>query len=264
MASNRRKGAEFAERVRVHLESLGIEVEPEYSVGVGVNRSRTKARRFDWGNGSVLVECKAYDWTAGGNNPSAKLTTVNEAMLYFLAAPQHFRKMLFISATRESAGRRPETLGRYYVRTYAHLIPEGVEVHELEPHSLKAVRLWPEADPAGNGPPHPRPAARRSGGAAAATASETSFPLRLGRTYYNRGFFNVPRGPDDLVGGEGAVTLVLGGGRRVEARIDRRSNPNGTARVMGGAALRDWLRRTYREGDEVAVRIDGPRRLALG
>ena len=145
MATNRQKGIEFARRVRAYLGSRGIEVEPEYPVEVGVGGSRGKVRRFDWGNESLLVECKAYDWTAGGNSPSAKLTTVNEAMLYFLAAPTSFRKMLFISATRRRPGRRPETLGEYYVRTYAHLIPGDVEVHELEPDDLAARRLWPAA-----------------------------------------------------------------------------------------------------------------------
>ena len=135
MTSNRQKGAEFAERVRAHLESQGLGVKPEYEVQVGVNGYVKKTRKFDWGNESLLVECKAYDWTAGGNSPSAKLTTVNEAMLYFLAAPKSFRKMLFISETGKRPVRRPETLAEHYVRIYAHLIPEDDD--------LSATQLWP-------------------------------------------------------------------------------------------------------------------------
>ena len=133
----------FAEHVRAYLESLELHVEPEYKVEVRVNRQVTKMRKFDWGNEALLVECNAYDWTAGGNDPSAKLTTVDEAMLYFLAAPKSFRKMLFILEAGKRSGRRPETLAEHYVHIHAHLIPEDVDVHELDPDGLSATQLWP-------------------------------------------------------------------------------------------------------------------------
>ena len=90
------------------------------------------------------------------------------------------------------------------------------------------------------------------------------FPLRLWPTYYNSGSFNVLREYDHLVGGEGPVTLVLRGDRPIEGKINRTANLNATARVMGGAALRDWFQRTYAEGDALAVRFETPRRLILG
>ena len=263
MTSNRQKGAEFEERVRAYLESLGLDVEPEYEAKVGINRRLKKLHKFDWGSESLLVECKAYDWTAGGNNPSAKLTTVNEAMLYFLGAPRSHRKMLFLAATGRRSGRRAETLGEYYVRTYAHLIPDDVEVHELDPDSLSVRHLWPAAESGGEvsigSQPGRFPVKSRND----AVASR-AFPLKLWPTYYSKGFFNVRRRFDHLVGREGSVTLVLHGNRPIEGTISRTANLNGTARIMGGADLRDWFQRTYSEGDTVEVRFETPRRLILG
>ena len=192
MTSNRQKGAEFAERVRAYLESQGLDVEPEYEIQVGVNRHLKKTRNFDWGNESLLVECKAYDWTAGHNSPSAKLTTVNEAMLYFLDASKSHRKMLFLAVTGRRSGRRAETLGEHYVRTYAHLIPDDVEVHELDPDSLSARRLWPAAESGGEAP-----IGTQSASLSVKSGDDVGagwvFRLKLGQTYCSKGFFNVPR-----------------------------------------------------------------------
>ena len=259
MTSNRKKGAEFEERVRAYLGSQGLDVEPDYETEVGINRRRKKLHKFDWGSDSLLVECKAYDWTATGNNPSAKLTTINEAMLYFSGASKSYRKMLFLAAT----GRRAETLGEYYVGTYAHLIPDDVEVHELDPDSLSARQLWPVAESGGEVSIGTLPAPPSVKGGSEAVAN-CIFALKLGQTYYSKGFFNVPRTFDHLVGGEGSVTLVLRGNRPIEGTINRTANLNGTARIMGGADLRDWFRRTYSEGETVEVRFESPRRLILG
>ena len=90
------------------------------------------------------------------------------------------------------------------------------------------------------------------------------FPLRLEKTYYEKGFFNVKREFDHNVGEEGPVTLSLRGGYTMEARVDRRAQQNGTARIMGGAVLRDWFQKMYSEGDIVPVRFDTPHRFYLG
>ena len=146
MASNRHKGDAFAKGVGELLKSPGHNIQPEYQVRIGIGRTNKKPHKFDWGNESLLVECKAYNWTESGNVPSAKLTTVNEVMLYFLCAPMPFRKMLFLLTT----GRRPkgnsETLAEYYLRMNGHLIPDDVEVYEFDPDSLLAKQLWPASD----------------------------------------------------------------------------------------------------------------------
>jgi hypothetical protein len=75
-------------------------------------------------------ECKSHTWTEGGNVPSAKMTTWNQAMFFFHAAPLGYRKILFV--LRDFSKKRNETLGAYYIRTNHHLIPKGVEVWEYD------------------------------------------------------------------------------------------------------------------------------------
>ena len=140
---NSAKGRTFEDLVGKYLVECGDIVQPGYAVEVGLNRSQRKAHKFDWGNNALLVECKAYTWTRGNNNPSAKISTLKEAMLYFMAAPQSRRKMLFIRKTEGRTMTSDETLGEYFVRLYGHLIPEDVEVHELDDNDLSVRQIWP-------------------------------------------------------------------------------------------------------------------------
>ena len=142
MTSNYDKGEQFANHVGRYLVDKGLSILPEYEVEVGWNSRHKKLHKFDWGNESLLVECKTYTWTEGRNNPSAKLTTVNEAMMYFATAPESYRKMLFFSATEKKGSRDPKTLGEYYVSRFKHWIPDDVEIYELDSDTLRVKRLW--------------------------------------------------------------------------------------------------------------------------
>lgn len=71
--------------------------------------------------------------------PSAKLTVWNEAMYYFFAAPSGYRRIMFV--LRDFSEKRGETLAEYYLRTYRHLVPSGVEFWEYNESNLKAVQL---------------------------------------------------------------------------------------------------------------------------
>lgn len=53
---------------------------------------------------------------------------MNEVMLHFAVAPQHYRKVLFI--LKHMKGEL--SLAAHYVRTQGHLIPAGVEVWEFD------------------------------------------------------------------------------------------------------------------------------------
>ena len=92
------------------------------------------------------------------------------------------------------------------------------------------------------------------------------FHLELHQTYYDQGFFNVIREFDRYVRpDDGSVVLVLGqNGREIGARVDRRAQSNGTARILGRAALRDWFQEEYEVGDIVPVRFDAPDRMTMG
>ena len=142
-SQNPARGRAFEQRVGQHLKREGYDVTPDYEVEVSVNGRLKKPHKFDWGSNALLVECKAYGWTAGGNNPSAKLATTNEAMLYFVGTPASYKKMLFMPKTEKNRKRVSETLVEHYVRRYGHFIPDGVEIYELNECDLSATRVWP-------------------------------------------------------------------------------------------------------------------------
>lgn len=152
--SNAHAGREFEEAARRFLSGLGMHLQPNYSVPVG--HDQKKGHRFDLGSSAppVLVECKSYSWTETGRSPSAKLRSLNEAMLHFMLAPPDYRKLLIMEKTQH-IGRR-ESLGTYYVRTQGHLIPSDVEVWELDPETMEGLLL-----PVGVAP-EPKAAARPS------------------------------------------------------------------------------------------------------
>ncbi len=81
------------------------------------------------------------------------------------------------------------------------------------------------------------------------------FDLTLHPTYYGRGFFNITGGFDRFVRREaGSVKLRLGrNGPEIPGRIDRKANKNGTARIHGGAKLRDWFQKNFELRDVVSV-----------
>lgn len=222
-----------------------------------------KFHKFDWGSNSLLVECKAYDWTKAGHVPSAKLTTVNEAMLHFLGAPGTYRKMLFMLETDKRPGRISETLAEYYVRMNGHLIPDDVEVYELDAATSLARRLWPiphtPASPLSETHARSYPRMAKND-----TISDLVFKLVLHKTYYKKGFFNITVEFDHCVGSEGPVILELPDGIKIDSNINRTANTNGSARIMQRAALRDWFQSNYKKGDTVPVRFATPRHLLLG
>jgi hypothetical protein len=86
------------------------------------------------------VECKSHRWTTGNNVPNAKLTVWNEAMFYFFTAPRDYRKIMFV--LKNARDDSDETLARYYIKRYPHLIPAGVEFWEHDELTMEAVRIY--------------------------------------------------------------------------------------------------------------------------
>jgi len=91
------------------------------------------------------------------------------------------------------------------------------------------------------------------------------YKLTLQQTYFEKGFFNVIVDYDRYVRKtEGPVRLRLGrNGQEISASINRHVNNNGTARIMGGAALRDWFHRNFNPMDTVAVDLTSPEVIVL-
>jgi hypothetical protein len=107
--SNAHAGRDFEEAARLFLAGTGIVLQRDFIAPVGYKVK--KSHRFDLGSEDppILVECKSYTWTSGGNSPSAKIRGMNEVMLLFSVAPVHYRKILFVlrkHPVNPSGGRR--------------------------------------------------------------------------------------------------------------------------------------------------------------
>ena len=69
---------------------------------------------------------------------------------------------------------------------------------------------------------------------------------KLEKTYYEQGFFNIPAQYDSLVRQEeGPIPLILSDGTIIAGKINRRTNQNGTARVLGGSKLRNHFQQHF-------------------
>lgn len=81
-SDNPKKGKVFQQKVlelaKNKFQKSFIE---EKAVKIG---NPEKEHRFDCvdSDSSVIIECKCYSWTKGNNVPSAKMATLNEAVLY--------------------------------------------------------------------------------------------------------------------------------------------------------------------------------------
>ena len=131
-------GQRFEDIARSFFKKQGVDLVQNFSVPVGV-ATHKKAHRFDLGSLAppVLLECKSHAWTSGDNVPSAKMTVWNEAMYYFHIAPKEYRKIMFVLKHQ----RKGISLASYYLRTYGHLVPEGVEVWEFDMDANSGEKL---------------------------------------------------------------------------------------------------------------------------
>jgi hypothetical protein len=137
--SNAHVGRDFESKVQKYFAQNNLPLIAGISVPIGINGKKNHS--FDLGNEEkkILVECKAHKWTEGGNVPSAKLTVWNEAMYFFHVAPPSYRKLLVV--LKDFSTRKKETLGKYYLRTYSHLIPKDVEIWEYNEGCDEAKQL---------------------------------------------------------------------------------------------------------------------------
>jgi hypothetical protein len=136
--SNTHAGREFEEAAQLFFEQTGISLTREFVAPVGFKIK--KSHKFDLGSEAppILVECKSYTWTVGGNSPSAKIRGLNEVMLLFSVAPAHYRKVLFLLKHL----RRNVSLATHYIQTQGHLIGPGIEIWEFDLNDKKAEQIF--------------------------------------------------------------------------------------------------------------------------
>jgi hypothetical protein len=102
----------FEEAAHLFWKSSGIALTRNFIAPVGFRVK--KDHKFDLGSEDppILVECKSFTWTSGGNSPSAKIRGMKEVMLLFSVAPPQYRKILFVLKhmhERRKIGSRPIT-----------------------------------------------------------------------------------------------------------------------------------------------------------
>jgi hypothetical protein len=92
-----------------------------------------------------------------------------------------------------------------------------------------------------------------------------TFSFVLEPTYYRTGFFNVGVASQKLLGADGeTIELFLGkSAKPVLGAINRRANTNGTPRVMGGTALRDWFNSKASVSATISVEVFSPTAIRL-
>jgi len=128
--SNAHVGNEFELLTKKLFAERGIFLEGNIKIKIGLREK--KSHRFDLGSveEKIIVECKSHTWTKTGNTPSAKMTTWEQAMFYFLLAPEDFRKIFVV--LKNEHPKKNETLAEYFIRLRSNLIPEDVEIWELD------------------------------------------------------------------------------------------------------------------------------------
>jgi hypothetical protein len=136
--SNAHVGKEFEATARLFFAEIGLPLQPAFTAPVGFKVK--KLHKFDLGseNPPILVECKSYTWTSGGNSPSAKIRGLNEAMLLFSVAPNRYRKILFLLKHL----RKNVSLATHYIKTQGHLAGPDVEIWEFDCDENSGQRVF--------------------------------------------------------------------------------------------------------------------------
>jgi hypothetical protein len=140
--SNSHVGREFEEAAQLFFAKTKIPLELGFSEKVGYRIK--KSHKFDLGSKEppILVECKSYTWTSGGNSPSAKIRGLNEVMLLFSLAPKRYRKILFVLKHM----RKDVSLAAHYINTQGHLIGPGIEIWEFDLDKKHGEKVFPKTD----------------------------------------------------------------------------------------------------------------------
>ena len=85
-ASNTQVGIDFEDLAYEFFKDQFPSLKKPFWLPIG--HIKKKGHKFDLGcsEQKVIIECKSHTWTESGNVPSAKITTWDQAMLYFFLA----------------------------------------------------------------------------------------------------------------------------------------------------------------------------------
>jgi hypothetical protein len=85
-----------------------------------------------------------------------------------------------------------------------------------------------------------------------------AFELKLGKAYYNQGFFNVPIAlSNNFASHSEEIEIYTGANEEpIIGYINRTANTNSTPRIMGGKDLRNWIMSNFKLGEHFKVNIN--------
>ena len=109
-------------------KELNTTLKPEVEIPIGHPKTDHAFNLANESN-SIVIECKNYILTKAGNVPREKISTINEAVLYFSFLDANVRKILCLKKSVHP--KRQETFAEYYVRAYGHLLRD-ITVYEIE------------------------------------------------------------------------------------------------------------------------------------
>lgn len=125
-------GRDFENQVRKFMENDGYIFYERNCIKIGFLDK--KNHKFDLicekNNKKYLIECKSYYWRNGGDIPHGKIQGLNEAILYLIAAPENYEKVLIMKKTYSD--KKLQTLARYYYNNYKHFINEKIKLKEFD------------------------------------------------------------------------------------------------------------------------------------
>lgn len=89
--------------------------------------------------------------------------------------------------------------------------------------------------------------------------------ITLEETYWNKGFFNIPRDFERFITTEdGSIDIYLGDApNSISGRVRRAANRNATPRIYGNKPLVEYFRSSCRRGGGLQVHIVSPKVLRL-
>ena len=137
MLSNAERGKAFQIHCR---DALKLVLSRDFDLEVSIEIGSGKSHSFDLATRErdIVAECKAFKFTATGNNPSAKITTLREAVMYLNSIMGNVERVLIVK--HDPHPKRGETLGRYFVRLNTHFL-EWVTVLEMPESGGDLVRI---------------------------------------------------------------------------------------------------------------------------
>lgn len=119
-------------------KELNTTLKPEVEIPIGHPKT-DHAFNLANENNSIVIECKNYILTKAGNVPREKISTINEAVLYFSFLDANVRKILCLKKSVHP--KRQETFAEYYVRAYGHLLRD-ITVYKID-DDKKLKKLFP-------------------------------------------------------------------------------------------------------------------------